>query len=693
MDQTRRPRNLIPPVVNEILYPDMDEKSGEKAPIGIGPLVQAIAKTYQWAGLYGTDHPVLAKRVGELHAALLSRLPHEPEGQLLLGIARDKFLYLNQFIGEKQDQVSRLTESLYLRQVATVGFTSDVTPDGLLELFRYLHESKDDEAVASPEQFLRDRGIRGISLSPYNYRELLSRKIVDPDATGAPTGNREEDLWRLLLTAEFSDRGDERKIMEELADTPVLLEAILRRAKEAENREDAPDREKRPVSGEVLRRVVGRLSGFVRELPPDRKKRVLSSIGSGVAGPGGGEEGSVLDMLIARSLTDGHTNEEFLDLVATLVSLEGKGGERLRKSFSILAGERNREDSLLPRIGERIRESRKIKDYYAQKTWEAVERLILARGEEKYIKDDHHRFLEDLSTIRKPYLERVGRKTDDDLGVLKAFGEEEGRRRTLLVLLDLLREENREEDFQDILEDFRKTIPNLISLKDYSTLVAVMLGLDSILATTRPQWQDAIREILAVTDFGAIGELCITTGIDEEDAGRIRDLLGKFGEAAAKPLLDRLLQEPEAGRRRALIRLLTSLGPSIVPEMVSRLSHPKWYFVRNLCLILGDIGDRQAVAGLLQTTAHPDHRVKREAIVAIGKMAAPEAVPGLGKILVEESFFSSKKEDQTRIDAASALYRIGGTEAIAFLHRGKKSRRQAVHAHCDGLLRNVMEVG
>jgi hypothetical protein len=673
----------------------MDQKSEEMASVGIGPLVQALAKTYHWTGLYGTNHPVLAKRVGELHAALLSRLSHEPDRQLFLGIARDKVLYLNQFIGEKQVLVCRLTESLYLRQVATVGFNSAVTPDGLLALFRYLNESNDPEAPSSPEQFLRDSGIRGISLSPYNYKELLSRKIVDPDASGAATENREQELWRLLLTSDFIDQSDEMKIVEELFDTPALLEAILRRAKEAESRGDSPITGKAPVSGEVLRKVVGRLSGFVRALPRDRKKQVFSSIGSGLAGSGPGGPGGdgTYDFLICRSLTDGYSNEEFLDLVATLVSLEGKGGERLRKSFATLAATRNKENALLSRVEERVRESRKIKDYYAQKTWEAVEKLILSRGEEKYIQDDHLRFLEELSTIRKPFLERVGTKTPDDLGVLKAFGEEESRRRILLVLLDLLRNEKQETDFHDILEDFRKAIPNLISLKDFSTLHAVMLGLETISKTTRTEWQDAVRDILHATDFGTIGEVYISTEINDDDAGRIRDLMERFGAVAAKPLLEGLLLEPDASRRRALIKLLITLGPSIVPEAQSRLSHPKWYFARNLCLILGDIGDRRAVRDLLHATSHADHRVMREAIVAIGKLAAPEAVPGLGKILIEENFFSSKKDDQIRIDAASALYRIGGTEAIAFLHRGKKSRRQAVRSHCEGLLRNVMEAG
>lgn len=671
----------------------MEHKLEEKASIGIGPLVQALAKTYHWAGLYGTDHPILAKRVGEMHAALLSRLSHEPEGRLFFGIARDKVLYRNEFIGEKQDIVGRLTESLYLRQVATLGFDPAVTPESLLALFRYLHDSTEGKETVPPEQFLRESGIRGVSLSPYNYRELLSRKIIDPDATGAPAENREQELWRLLLTSDFTDQADETKILDELTDSPTLLNAILRRAKEAETREGSPGQEKAQVSGEVLRNVLGRLSTFVRDLPTDRKQQFFASIGSGVGEQDSGTTGgdSPYNLLIARSLTEMQTDEEFLDLVATLVSLEGKGGERLRRSFAVLAGERNAGNSLLYHIGKRMRESKKVKDYYAQKTWETVERLILSRGEEKYIQDDHYQFLEDLTTIRKPYLDRVGKKTHDDLGVKNSFEEKETRRRTLLVLLEILRGESQEGDFRDVLEDFRKAIPNLISQNDFTSLHAVLMGLESISETTRTEWQTYLQDILHSVDFGYIGDLYLSGNIEEDDTEKIQDLLVRFGTTAAPPLLDRLLLEPEAPKRRLLIRLITTLGPAIVLEIISRLSHPKWYFVRNLCTILGNIGDRQAVGGLLQATSHTDYRVKREAILAIGKLAAPEAVPGLGKILVEESFFSSKKEDQIRIDAASSLYRIGGTEALAFLHRGTSVRRAAVRSHCRGLLGSLSE--
>ena len=671
----------------------MEHKAGEKAVTGIGPLVQALAKTYHWAGLYGTNHPTLAKRVGEMHTALLSRLSHEPEQRLFLGIARDKILYRNEFVGEKQDLVGRLTESLYLRQVATLGFDPAVTPDSLLALFRYLHDSIEGTETVSPEQFLRESGVRGISLSPYNYRELLSRKILDPDATNGQAENREQELWRLLLTSDFADHGDETKILDELVDSPTLLNAILQRAKEAEIREESPDQEKAQVSGEVLRSVLGRLSAFVRDLPAERKQQFFTSVGSGLGDQAGGGTGgdSRYNLLIARSLTEMQTDEEFLDLVATLVSLEGKGGERLRKSFAILAGERNAGNSLIAHVGERMRESKKVKDYYAQKTWETVEKLILSRGEEKYIQDDHYQFLEDLNTIRKPYLDRIGEKTLDDLGVRNSFEEKETRRRTLLVLLDLLRGESREEDFRDILEDFGKAIPNLISQNDFTSLHAVLLGLESISATTRTEWQNPLQDVLHSVDFAYVGDLYLSGELEADDTEKIEDLLVRFGVLAAQPLLDRLLLEPEAAKRRPLIRLLTTLGPAIVPDIISRLSHPKWYFVRNLCVILGNIGDRRAVENLLQAISHADYRVKREAILAIGKLAAPEAVPGLGNILAEESFFSSKKEDQIRIDTANSLYRIGGAEAIACLHRGASVRRTAVRSHCKKLLGSLTE--
>ncbi len=667
----------------------MSVKPEEMAGAEIEGLVLALAKTFHWAGLYGPDHPVLARRLAEMHAALLARLPSEPGGRLLVGIARDKVLYRNQFVGEGQELIGRLTEALYLRQVATVEIDADVTPDGLHALLRHLHESQEGNALPSPEEFVAAKGIRGISLSPYNYRELLSRKLAEPDAKEGSGGDREEELWRVLLTSDVETGDGEKKVVDEIAEFPDLLRAIMRRARAAADQVKGAA----AVPPEVLRRLLHRIGVLVRTLPDDRKRKLLASLNAGLArdddGPADAE--NPYDLLLARSLADGFSDDEFLDLLGALVSAEGKGDARLRKIFETLAVERDIRGSLLPRAGDRARESRKARNYYDLKTWETVEKLLLSRSEDAYVDSDYARFLEDISAVRGPYADRIREAAPAGPAVLSAFQDEEMRRRSIGILLELLAKEKRPEEFADLIEEIRKAVPNVISRRDIALLQTILISLETLVPNLPPDRQPAVRQLLTETDFGQVTDFYLSGGTSDEGVETTLSLLSRFGATAAKPLLDRLLNEPEAVRRRTLIKVMARLGQPAVPAILEKMGHPKWYYVRNLCIILGDIGDRRAVPRLMRAASHPDARVRREAILAVGKIGAPEAVGGLGAILLEENIFSSQKDDQLRIDAASALYRIGGTEAAAFLHRGKEVRRAAVRAHCEGLVRSLGE--
>ncbi len=654
---------------------------------GVEGLVLTLAKTFHWAGLYGADHPVLSRRAAELHAALLDRLRSEPGGRLLLGIARDKVLYRDQFVGEGQELIGRLTEALYLRQVATAGFDADVTPGGLLALLRHLHESGDEPGHLSPEAFVREKGIRGISLSQYNYRDILSRKIAEPDAKGRAGGDREDELWRVLLTSDIDSGDAEKKIADEIADSPDLLRAILRRARAA----GAGDARGTAAPQEALRRLLRRIGMLVRALPEDRKKLVLASLDAGLAGPddAAGNAENPYDLLLARSLADEFSDDEFLDLLGALVSAEGKGGARLRKIFETLAVDRDIHGSLLPRAVERVRESLKSKNYYDLKTWETVETLLLSRSEGGYVDSEYAGFLESISAVRGPYADRVADADPADPAILDAFRDEEMRRRSMLVLLELLSRSKGADEFGDLVEEIRKAVPNVISRGDIGLLGTILLSLEALAPGLPPERQSAVRQLLQETDFGQVTDLFLAGGTKGEAEEATLALLARFGAAAAKPLLDRLLNEPEAARRRALIGMTARLGPSAVPAILERMGHPTWYLVRNLCIVLGEIGDRRAVPELMRAAFHPDARVKREAILAVGRIGAAEAVPGLGKLLLEETLFSTAKEDRLRIDAASALYRIGGVEAAAFLHRGTEARRAAVRDHCKALVRSA----
>lgn len=671
----------------------MDEAPKTSSGPDIGGLVLALAKAFQWAGLYGIDHPVLAKRVGETHDLLRSFLSSEPGGALLLGIARDKVLYHDRFLGAGQELVVHLTESLYLRQVATLGFGPEVRPDDLVSLFRYLHESQAEANPVPPEEFLRREGIRGIRLSPYNYKEMLSRTLVEQDDRRSEGSKREEELWRILLASDLSaDREAESGILQEMMDCPDLFRAVLARARQSEKDGESPA-SAAPVpslSGDILARILRRTGTLLRNLPPERRREILASLDGGVpAGDAPRGERNPIDLLMARSLTAESSDDEFLDMFATILSIEGKAGERIRTVFETLAADRNHDGALAAKAGERRRESRKAKEYYDIKTWETIESLLLARSEAAYLGSDHARFLETIASARKMYAARLADAPVVDPFLQGSLDPETLRERVMHIHLDLLSREPDDVEFLDLLEEVRKALPNLISRKKLPLLLTVLRRLESIGGDAPAPRKTAVREVLQATDFGQITNLVLSDDTPAEAKDCIPDLLSDFAGLATRQVLDRLLTEPEAANRRALLRLAVRLGPAGVPEMIERLSHPKWFFVRNLCILLGDIGDRRALPGLLNAASHTDLRVKREALQAIGKLGAQEAVPALGKTLLEESFFSPAKEDPVRIDAASALYRIGGAEAFAFLHRGKGVRRPSVRKHCEELLRSV----
>ncbi|HZW36586.1 MAG TPA: HEAT repeat domain-containing protein, partial [Candidatus Deferrimicrobiaceae bacterium] len=512
-----------------------------------------------------------------------------------------------------------------------------------------------------------------------------SRRIYSAEEGGELSG-RGDALWRMLLTANIADDGGENKVVQELAESPELLPSILRRARaDAEKGEDASASPFLPDGGavppEVMCRMFRRLGEKLRTLPEDRKEAVLLSLDRGL------EDG--IDPS-AASIADAYTDDEFLNLLATLLSVEGKGGKRLRKIFETIADQRDVDGSLLPRLNDRARESLRAKEYFSMKTWEAVETLLLSRSEDAYLEEEHSRFMEALSGDAGRMAARAA-GLPPDRALLAAFGEEAQHRQAMAVLLELLAMETNDAEFLDLLEEVRKHLPNMISRKEFTLLEKVLGALSDVQKNAPGTGPEAVGRVIGELDFGHVVDLYLSREVSAEDVPRIPSLLAAFGREASVPVLERLLMEPEANRRKILMSLAVRIGVEAVPAIQERLSHPRWYFVRNLCCILGGIGFRGAVFGLARVLDHADPRVRKEAIQALGKLKAPEAVPFLGKILVAEALFSSQKEESLRIEAASALFRIGGTEAIGYLHQGKASRKAAVREHCSTLLRSRAE--
>ena len=173
-------------------------------------LVAEMGLAFNWISLYQAGHPSLAGRVEKLHRNLVEIVSGEPSGHLLLGVAKDKILYQNTFLGNSNNLVRNFTSELFLQQVATLDFSSEVTTQELLVFFLSLQRLRVEKEGGKLDKILADEGVRGIGVYPYNYKEVLSRRILHPSGEATSSG-REDELWRMMLTENVSIGGETRR--------------------------------------------------------------------------------------------------------------------------------------------------------------------------------------------------------------------------------------------------------------------------------------------------------------------------------------------------------------------------------------------------------------------------------------------------------------------------------------------------
>jgi hypothetical protein len=95
----------------------------------------------------------------------------------------------------------------------------------------------------------------------------------------------------------------------------------------------------------------------------------------------------------------------------------------------------------------------------------------------------------------------------------------------------------------------------------------------------------------------------------------------RLGDRAADPLLDVLGASTSRATRRKVLGLLAHLGPALGPAAAARLPKAPWYFQRNLLILIDRLGAWPGGFSLAPYAAHPDARVRREAVRMLLKVA------------------------------------------------------------------------
>jgi HEAT repeat protein len=204
-----------------------------------------------------------------------------------------------------------------------------------------------------------------------------------------------------------------------------------------------------------------------------------------------------------------------------------------------------------------------------------------------------------------------------------------------------------------------------------------------------------------MTDF--LAAYMLAANNDQKTRDTLVQILAFLGNKVANQLMDLLANERTASKRKLLYKVMVRNGATVLPVIYEYLDDERWYVTRNAIAILGDIrsqdslqhltpllqheeirvrretiraltkiGGNRAIKILLQTAAADDQELCRQAILSLGAIRTPSAVPTLLKLL-QKSDWSQRAVDLKK-DAIRALGEIRDPKAIPELVKIIKSK-------------------
>jgi hypothetical protein len=150
-----------------------------------------------------------------------------------------------------------------------------------------------------------------------------------------------------------------------------------------------------------------------------------------------------------------------------------------------------------------------------------------------------------------------------------------------------------------------------------------------------PQREYALYTLGHLSDAASETLLGLLESRECREKEGIHRVLAALGGKSANWIIQRICLAEGLYQRKSLAAALISLGPPAIPSLAAMLRDERWYVVRNMVSILGEIRRPECVAALRRPLYHGDARVRKETIRALTKIGGEAAEGGLIQLLEE----------------------------------------------------------
>ncbi len=229
----------------------------------------------------------------------------------------------------------------------------------------------------------------------------------------------------------------------------------------------------------------------------------------------------------------------------------------------------------------------------------------------------------------------------------------------MVLLFEALSFVENETELNEIRSFIKKTMKYAVEHASLSTVIYALKRIKGYNDETQKKY---FKDIL---DYINSEDIILTFGDTLEHGAlyepeEIEEFSSYLGQDAIPHLLTLLAQLQSISSRKTVINILTVLGKNNMSALAVGLRDSKWYVVRNVIYIFHQIGRKEATRYLKPLLTHPDIRVKKECIKALGDLGSPDVLKNL------QDFIDA--EDETlRTIAIRAIAKIGGPLARKIL--------------------------
>jgi len=669
----------------------------------LSKFIYALNIARQHVGSYPAGHPMIAGSTGHVLKFLANLL--EFQDHLSLGVFKDTLVVAEATLDPRNPVYRKLASELFDLGIAALTFHRNFNRAELIRFLQLLKKGRDPQQDQQELiQELRQLQLEGLKIKLIDYTAFAATE----EARLEKVDRREEQLavslWDRFIEGMIQGNLDPEGGSEITGEAdPQLVAAFLNRRKEAAGKNDATSYEEsitnflRELDHEdrasaFRTEALEKLSVFVDSLSPELRRQFLSSTFNTLeASTEIAEE--VMNHLSSESLFAAleDVNAQRLTMPAAIMNLLGKLSQHAEKQNELRA-EETREALSSAELGAHLAS------------------LFQDDDPDRYVPGTYQHLLHSIVSAEE--IEPLeGHETEE---LYELLTDQSAEMQLCYIILDLLRLDPQQEEREMLAGNLHELLMFFLEIGEFGFILdlqdkmrkAVKRGSKDELRTTLLQ-QEFLREVLAAMS---------AWGKDKFPA--ITELVKRIGPPFIEPLLDHLASEKRMALRRFCMARLAEMGGTIREPILGRLRDGRWFYVRNLVVLLRELNDPVTLHALRTMVRHPHPQVRLEVAKTLLKFRDPalnryildelasgdrerqkqglafaekfssaELLPGLLPLLEKNEFGEAAME--MKYASVRLLGRIGSPQALPVLE-GVLLAKSLIHGRALGRLKTTI---